>query len=158
MFRWLRSMGLEWLLPPPPLACLLLALEMFASSTFYSLQNPQMEAIADFFMIYGAPMSIFIIIKVEIVPCSLSGHKDPPSYLDWWDLHVVCTMDHEVAPRSCVIGCWTCFGMTSVYTKDTNVRVTMEFEDPIRHVSRPTLSIGMDGPMGFCGGKGKEML
>ena len=41
-----------------------------------------MEAIADFFMIYGAPMSIFIIIKVEIVPCSLSGHKDPPSYLD----------------------------------------------------------------------------
>ena len=42
-----------------------------------------------------------------------------------------------------VIGCWTRPKMTSVYTEGRNVRVTMEFEIPERHVLRPTLSTDM---------------
>ena len=54
-------------------------------------------------------------------------------------------MDHEVVPRPYKI-ChrllnlsWT----TSVYTKEKNIKVTMEFEVPKRHISRLALSIDM---------------
>ena len=53
----------------------------------------------------------------------------------------VYTMDHEVVPRTSefVIGCWTRLGITPVYNKEWDVKVTMEFEVPQRHILRPLL-------------------
>ena len=54
-------------------------------------------------------------------------------------------MDHEVVPRHCKIFDWLLnlsrdhFGLH----QGENVRVTMEFEVPRRHILRPTLSIDM---------------
>jgi hypothetical protein len=42
-----------------------------------------------------------------------------------------------------VIGCWTCPMIISVYTKEKNVRVTMKFKIPKRHILRPTLLTDM---------------
>ena len=53
-----------------------------------------------------------------------------------------------------VIGCCTRLGTTSVYT---NVRVTMEFEVPERHIVRPTLAIHVVQRR-FATGEAKEVL
>ena len=42
-----------------------------------------------------------------------------------------------------VIGCWTRLGITSVYTKEKIVRVTMKFEVPKRHIAGLTLFTDM---------------
>ena len=60
-------------------------------------------------------------------------------------LGVVYTMNHEVVPRRCKIYDWLLnspwYHFSSYQGK--NVRVTMEFQVPKRHISRPTLSIDM---------------
>ena len=54
-------------------------------------------------------------------------------------------MDHEGIPRLCKIcdwllnSSWDHFGLN----QGQNVRVTMEFEVPKRHILRPTLFINM---------------
>ena len=55
-------------------------------------------------------------------------------------------MDHGVVPRPCKIrdwllnSSWDHFGL---HQGRKNVRVTMEFEVPKRHIARPTLSNDM---------------
>ena len=46
------------------------------------------------------------------------------------NLGVVYTMNHEVIPRFCKICDWLLSLTTFFYTKDKNVKVTMEFEVP----------------------------
>ena len=46
-------------------------------------------------------------------------------------------------PVKYVIGYWARLGTTLAYTKAKNVRVTIEFEAPKRHILRPTLSTDM---------------
>ena len=79
-------------------------------------------------------------------------HSIIDSRLRWvTKLRLVYTMDHEVVPRPCkiVIGSWTRLKTTSIYTKGKNVKVTMEFEVPKRHILWLTW-FNM-----FCGGRGK---
>ena len=54
-------------------------------------------------------------------------------------------MDHEVVPRPCKICNWllkSSWGHCGLHQGD-NVKVTVEFKVPQRHILRPTLSIGM---------------
>ena len=53
------------------------------------------------------------------------------------------TMKSFQGPVKYVIGYWTCPGTISVYTKEKNVRATMEFEVLKRHILRLTLFIDM---------------
>ena len=53
------------------------------------------------------------------------------------------TMRSSQGPGQYVIGCWTWSGTTLVYTKGKNVRVTMAFKVPKRHILRPTFYIDM---------------
>ena len=53
-------------------------------------------------------------------------------------------MDHEVVPRPCEICDWFLKSSQDHFSlHQANVRVTMEFEVPKRHILRPTLSIDM---------------
>ena len=56
-----------------------------------------------------------------------------------------------------VIGYWTRPETTLIYTEEKNVKLTMEFEVPERHISRPTLSTNMV-QHGFVVGEAKEAL
>jgi hypothetical protein len=55
-------------------------------------------------------------------------------------LGVVYTMEYRVVLRLCKICDWPRLGTTLLYTKEKNVRVTVKFEIPKRHILRPTLS------------------
>ena len=52
-------------------------------------------------------------------------------------------MKSSQGPVKYVIGYWTPLKITLVYTEGKNVKVTMEFKVPKRHILRPTLSIDM---------------
>ena len=58
---------------------------------------------------------------------------------------VVYPMDHEVVPRPCKICDWFLSSSRDYFGshQGKNVRVTMEFKVPKRHILRPTLSIDM---------------
>jgi hypothetical protein len=62
-------------------------------------------------------------------------------------------MDHEDYVKF-MIGCWTSFGITSVYTKEKIVRVTMDFELPKRHIQSSHCPLTSSN--GFRGGGGKN--
>ena len=57
-------------------------------------------------------------------------------------VQIVRVMDHEVVPRPCKISDWlfnSCQDHLGLHQRK-DVKVTMEFEVPIRHILRPTLS------------------
>jgi hypothetical protein len=59
---------------------------------------------------------------------------------------VVDTMDHEVVPRPYKICDWrlnSLWGHFSLHQEKKNVKVTMKFEVPKRHILRPTLYANM---------------
>ena len=53
------------------------------------------------------------------------------------------TMNSSQGPVKFVIGCWTCPGTTSVYTKEKKCQCNHEFEVPNIHILRPILSTDM---------------
>ena len=66
--------------------------------------------------------------------------------LEWtWVSGVVYTMVHEVVPRPCKICDWLLNSPWDHFAlhQGINVRVTMKFEVPKRHILRPTLSTDM---------------
>ena len=76
----------------------------------------------------------------KLIICTLSFH---PTLMDY--LGVVYTMVHEVLPRPCKICDWLLNSSRDHFCshQGENVRVTMEFEVPKRHILRPTLSTDM---------------
>ena len=58
---------------------------------------------------------------------------------------VVYTVDHEAVPRPCKIYDWLLISSWDHFSlhQEKNVRVTMTFEAPKRHIFRPTLSTDM---------------
>ena len=60
-------------------------------------------------------------------------------------LGVVYTMDHEIVPRPCKICDWWLNSSHDLFSlhQGQNVKVTMNFEVPKRHILRSTLSTGM---------------
>ena len=70
-------------------------------------------------------------------------------------LGVVYTMDHEVVPRPCKVCDWLLNLSRDHFNlhQGIYVKVTMEFDVPIRHILRPTLSTDM-----IQVGKAKEVL
>jgi hypothetical protein len=84
--------------------------------------------------------SPYNVVENETYLCvGMSSIK--PHYIEG----VVYIMDHEVVPRPCKICDWLLnssrdhFGLQ----QGNNVRVTMEFEVPKRHILRPRLSTNM---------------
>ena len=86
---------------------------------------------------------------------SLDMHKNVHlSYLE-----VVYILDHEVVPRPCkfVIGCWTCPGTTSVYTKGKKCQSDYDVRGPQKTCLKAYI-IHWHGLMGFAVGEAKEVL
>jgi hypothetical protein len=74
-------------------------------------------------------------------------------------LGVVYTMGLEVVPRSCkicdLIGCWTRHGITSVYTKEKNVKSDHEVQGPQKTYFKVYI-IYWHGPTSFAMGRSKR--
>ena len=101
------------------------------------------------FLVNVFPASDNFDSDLELIAWMHNNIKPMPTQNPWawawvWAPNVgLCTMGHEVIPRPCdqlLNLSWDHFDLH----QGKNVRVSVEFEVPKRHISRPTISTDMD--------------